>query len=155
MKKRGFTIVELLIVIVVIGILAAITIVAYSGMQERARFAKNQTNLKTLNNAVIQYHAINGSYPNTSTAWLRQSSAGDNFIPGIKPDILSSLPTDSINSVSDSYYYMSDGTNYKLIRHTPQTPGLPTIEKTGNPLIDPNRPTWAWGYWTPGTAASW
>lgn len=36
-KQKGFTIVELLIVIVVIGILAAITIVAYNGIQDRAR----------------------------------------------------------------------------------------------------------------------
>ncbi|MEO7905179.1 MAG: prepilin-type N-terminal cleavage/methylation domain-containing protein [Candidatus Saccharimonadales bacterium] len=35
-KMRGFTVVELLIVIVVIGILAAITIVAYRGIQQRA-----------------------------------------------------------------------------------------------------------------------
>lgn len=38
-RDRGFTIVELLIVIVVIGILAAITIVAFNGVQERARMA--------------------------------------------------------------------------------------------------------------------
>jgi prepilin-type N-terminal cleavage/methylation domain-containing protein len=38
-KQTGFTIVELLIVIVVIGILAAITIVAYNGIQERARLS--------------------------------------------------------------------------------------------------------------------
>lgn len=37
MKRRGFTIVELLIVIVVIAILAAITVVAYNGIQQRAR----------------------------------------------------------------------------------------------------------------------
>jgi len=37
MKRRGFTIVELLIVIVVIAILAAITIVAYNGIQQRSR----------------------------------------------------------------------------------------------------------------------
>lgn len=37
MKSRGFTIVELLIVIVVIAILAAVTIVAYNGVQQRAR----------------------------------------------------------------------------------------------------------------------
>ena len=41
-NKSGFTIVELLIVIVVIGILAAITIVAYNGIQERARLASAQ-----------------------------------------------------------------------------------------------------------------
>ena len=40
--RKGFTIVELLIVIVVIGILAAITIVAYNGIQERARLASAQ-----------------------------------------------------------------------------------------------------------------
>ena len=38
-NRSGFTIVELLIVIVVIGILAAITVVAYNGIQERARMA--------------------------------------------------------------------------------------------------------------------
>jgi prepilin-type N-terminal cleavage/methylation domain-containing protein len=155
MNRRGFTIVELLIVIVVIGILAAITIVAYNGIQDRARFTKDQTNLKTLNNAVIQYQTFNGSYPNTSTIWRNQSGYGDSFIPGIKPDILSTLPSESQNSGDYTYYYISDGTNYKLIRHTPGTPGLPAVERTGNPLIDPNRPTWAWGYWTPGTAASW
>ena len=42
-KERGFTIVELLIVIVVIGILAAITIVAYNGVQNRAKTSSAQS----------------------------------------------------------------------------------------------------------------
>lgn len=47
-KQSGFTIVELLIVIVVIGILAAITIVAYNGIQNRSNDAAVQSDLAAL-----------------------------------------------------------------------------------------------------------
>lgn len=50
--KSGFTIVELLIVIVVIGILAAITIVAYNGIQERAKVQKANADLNALVKAI-------------------------------------------------------------------------------------------------------
>ena len=48
MRSRGFTIVELLIVIVVIGILAAITIVAFNGVQQRAKDSRIQSETKSL-----------------------------------------------------------------------------------------------------------
>lgn len=51
-KQTGFTIVELLIVIVVIGILAAITVVAYNGVQERANVQKANSDLATFVKAV-------------------------------------------------------------------------------------------------------
>lgn len=50
--RAGFTIVELLIVIVVIGILAAISIIAYSGIQERSRVASLQSDLRQLTQAI-------------------------------------------------------------------------------------------------------
>ena len=49
--KAGFTIVELLIVIVIIAILAAITVVAFNGVQTRARNAKISADLSELNKA--------------------------------------------------------------------------------------------------------
>ena len=70
--SRGFTIVELLIVIVVIAILAAISIVAYNGIQERARKSKVSSDLATISKA-IQSARINndssliGVVPNGST----------------------------------------------------------------------------------------
>lgn len=51
-KQHGFTIVELLIVIVVIGILAAIVIVAYNGVQDRARQTKISSDLNTFAKAI-------------------------------------------------------------------------------------------------------
>lgn len=52
-KQSGFTIVELLIVIVVIGILAAIIIVAYNGVQSQAKMAKQQSDLANYEKAII------------------------------------------------------------------------------------------------------
>ena len=59
----GFTIVELLIVIVVIGILAAITIVAYNGITLRARTASVQTDMKNSANLLANDNTVNNSYP--------------------------------------------------------------------------------------------
>lgn len=51
-KQTGFTIIELLIVIVVIGILAAITIVSYNGIQDRAKVQAANSDVNTLAKAI-------------------------------------------------------------------------------------------------------
>lgn len=64
--RQGFTIVELLIVIVVIGILAAITIVAFNGVQTRAKLVKVGQDLASVNKLVQAYYSLNGEYPVTA-----------------------------------------------------------------------------------------
>lgn len=62
-NKQGFTIVELLIVIVVIGILAALVITTFAGIQQRARNTERQTDIKALHGQIEAYYAQNGKYP--------------------------------------------------------------------------------------------
>ena len=64
--QKGFTIVELLIVIVVIAILAAVTIVAYNGVQARAYNTKVISGTSQYVKAFLEYKTVNGTYPSTS-----------------------------------------------------------------------------------------
>lgn len=62
-KQEGFTIVELLIVIVVIGILAALVITTFTGIQKKARDTERTTDIKALHGQIEAYYAQNGRYP--------------------------------------------------------------------------------------------
>lgn len=62
-KSPGFTIVELLIVIVVIGVLAAIVIVAYNGVTQSAKTAKTLSAVDSWAKAIQMYRAATGNFP--------------------------------------------------------------------------------------------
>ncbi|MFZ1301155.1 MAG: type II secretion system protein [Candidatus Microsaccharimonas sp.] len=67
-KQAGFTIVELLIVIVVIAILAAITIVAYNGISSRAKVSAMITDLSSVSKSLANGQILNpGNYPDTAS----------------------------------------------------------------------------------------
>ncbi len=66
-KSVGFTIVELLIVIVVIAILAAVSIVAYQGLQQRARDSDVKSDLAQIAKLLHMYAADNGNYVSTGS----------------------------------------------------------------------------------------
>lgn len=77
LKQSGFTIVELLIVIVVIGILAAITIVAFNGVQNRGKTAAAQSLADTVKKKAEAYNALNSTYPANVAAFDTGTGATD------------------------------------------------------------------------------
>ncbi len=155
-NHTGFTIVELLIVIVVIAILAAITIVAFNGIQDRARFGSYRSDITAINKAIQMYNADNGRYPGNATAgcWTNQGGGGTgNFIPGLAPTYMAKLPDTPNGAGGQNYYaycFSANGVDYKVMRLVPGGATLPTVESTNNPDIDPTRPTRGWGYWSSG-----
>lgn len=115
----GFTIVELLIVIVIIGILAAITVVAYNGIQNRAFNSRVQSDIKNVQKLVENYNAINGSYPSTgSLSAVRTDSnctGGSmqaDWVPGVAEALPQSKANSGVSGGRGCYMYSSDGTSY-------------------------------------------
>lgn len=133
-RRNGFTIVELLIVIVVIAILAVITIVAYNGVQARARDSQLQSVANSWIKALRLYHVDHGSYPSSSQlmdqSWDSSNMVGvtsgmyTTSISGAASALISQDPvTSSLNDTgnyfktgfinyrgSDSYWLNADGT---------------------------------------------
>jgi prepilin-type N-terminal cleavage/methylation domain-containing protein len=118
-KKAGFTIVELLIVIVVIGILAAITIVAYNGVQTRAKSTSVQNLVRVVSGKAKSYQAITGQYPtadqfkyNQATdSTVTNSGPAEARLDGIALTILTSGPVPSdANGTTTVRYVNQDAT---------------------------------------------
>ena len=154
-KQSGFTIVELLIVIVVIAILAAISIVAYNGIQNRGKSSAAQTAANSLDKKMETYNALNSQYPNTagtitgtatqgtvttatSSEWYSPSSATatqSTVLPTTAPtasnatSMLWYFPTPS-STVGGCIYYW-DFQNNRI--SAPITTGIPTTPCTTTP----------------------
>ena len=144
--SRGFTLVELLIVIVVIAILAAITIVAYGGVTSRAQAATLQSDLSQAKTFLEGYLAQNGTYPaDLPTA----HSAGLKISSG---DTLTYTVNNSVNPATYTLTATNSTQNY-FVNNTSQTsPQSGITNFIPNPAFRSDTNNWgSWSY--PGGSA--
>lgn len=108
-KQKGFTIVELLIVTVVIGILAAITVVAYNGIQNRAQNAALLSDLNGASKQLQIYQTLNDVYPTTLDAV--NNGTGIKSSPGVNyrysPNNTSTLKSFCLAAYNSNTIYMT------------------------------------------------
>ncbi|MCD8561563.1 type II secretion system GspH family protein [Candidatus Saccharibacteria bacterium] len=119
-KQKAFTIVELLIVIVVIAILAAITIVAYTGIQDRAKQAALQSAASQASKKILAYAVENTDlYPPDEATFFSSTNLADT------PD------TDY------TYLTSPDRTHYCISATNPNNPTLSTaISDTSSGTVE-------------------
>ncbi len=100
--KTGFTLIELMVVISIIGILVAIGVVSYRKTYQLSRDSRRKADLAQIQQALETYRSENGVYPDT-----------DNWKSALSPDYITTIPTDP-KTHADYNYQQIDSYHYQL-----------------------------------------
>lgn len=118
--RKGFTLIEILIVVAIIAILASIVIVGLGPAQQSGRDARRVTDLQSIQNGLELYYQQCGFYPSNTQGSTNCPADSSNDFAGMATALKSSGVVGSTNipidpsSPHQTYYYASNGTSYTL-----------------------------------------
>lgn len=118
MEERGFTLVEIMVVVIILGLLAGLVSVRVFSYLNEAKVNKAKADLQTISNALELYRLDNGTYPSTEEglrALIEKTESGVNWRDG---GYLSkkSIPKDPWG---EEYVYKFDGENFSVYSKGP------------------------------------
>ncbi len=157
-RYKGFTIVELLIVVVVIGILAAIVTVAYTGITTNARDTRRQQDMESIVKALMLYNVQFGRFPsansNTVSGYETSGINPDQFLSVLRTQgiVGGAIPVDPVNvpvgvthdgKVYNYYRYGAGSAGCDSTKGGYFVLGVKDMETSGNP--HPKSPGFACG----------
>ncbi len=119
MKKtlKGYTLIEMLMVVAIIGVLASSILIGLGSARSKARDARRITDLKSTQTALELYYSKYGVYPSRSPGsnetweWADLVNVLTSSETGLK---ISKVPKDPLNNTEYVYKYATDGQNYIL-----------------------------------------
>jgi len=121
MKKfsKGFTLIEMLIVITIIALLASLILVGMGGARAKTRDARRIADLHNVMNALELYYAKNSQYPQDIASW----SDLETILTGAGIGV-SRIPKDPLSGTGSSYEYGEDDGDYQdyILGATLETP---------------------------------
>ncbi|MFH1129215.1 MAG: prepilin-type N-terminal cleavage/methylation domain-containing protein [Patescibacteria group bacterium] len=103
--KIGFTLVELLVVVAIIGLLGGMVVISIQNVKAKSRDTKRTTDVNSINTALGLYHNTYSTYPSFS-GFITGSDAFSVALKG--SGLISTVPVDPLNSGDYKYYYQSD-----------------------------------------------